>query len=107
MEDSLYALIAAIHNLLGTDEESVRNLETINGAINVIKDLVANIDTNLAPGRLIHTDNTGVIRTTETYYPSSTVDANRVLVGNPDKTILKTPWENRVRSIEVLEGSDS
>ena len=107
MEDSLYALIAAIHNLLGTDEESVRNLETVNGAINVIKDLVANIDTNLAPGRLIHTDNTGVIRTTETYYPSSTVDANRVLVGNPDKTILKTPWENRVRSIEVLEGSDS
>lgn len=103
MEDSIYALIAAIHNLMGTNADDVRNIDTMKGAINVIKDIISSIDLSLSPGKLLHTNNQGVIETTDTYYPSSDVDATRVLVGkNPDH-----PWENRVRAIEVQSGSTS
>ena len=61
----------------------------------------------MIPGRLLHTNNEGIIETTDTFYPSSTEDANRVLVGNPNKTNLKASWENRIRSIEVQMGSTS
>lgn len=103
IDDTIYGLIAEIHNLLGTNADDVRNIETVKGSINVIRDIISNIDTNLAPGKLLHTNDQGVIETTNTYYPSSDVDATRVLVGkNPDH-----PWENRVRAIEVQSGSTS
>lgn len=98
-EDSLYALIAAIHKLIGTNADEVRDFNTLKGTINIIKDIISYINLNLKPGTLLHVNDNGVIEHTETYYPSSDFDATRVLVGKQDH-----PWENRVRSIEVLDG---
>ena len=99
--DTIYGILNQIHKLLGTNASDIRSFDNIQGAINIIKDIISRIDLNLAPGRLLHTTNEGTIETTETYYPSSRVDANRVLVGNPNKTENKMSWENRIRSIEV------
>lgn len=104
--DTVYGLLNEFNKLIGINAEDERNEGTIYGSINIIKDIVKNIG-QLIPGRLLHTNNEGIIETTDTFYPSSTEDANRVLVGNPNKTNLKASWENRVRSIEVQTGSTS
>lgn len=106
-EDSLYSLIAEIHKILGTNADNERNIDTVKGSINIIKDIISNINLNLKPGTLLHVNNSGVIENTNTYYPSSKVDASRVLIGNPDETENKMAWENRVRSIDVITGSNS
>lgn len=104
--DTVYGLLNEFNKLIGINAEDERNEGTIYGSINIIKDIVKNIG-QLIPGKLLHTNNEGIIETTDTFYPSSTKDANRVLVGNPNKTNLKASWENRVRSIEVQTGSTS
>lgn len=105
-EDTVYGLLNQFNKLLGINAEDERNEESVIGSINIIKDMVKNIG-QLVPGKLLHTNNEGIIETTDTFYPSKTADANRVLVGNPNKTILKASWENRIRSIEVQTGSTS
>ena len=104
--DTIYGLLNEFNKLMGINAEDERNEGTIYGSINIIKDIVKNIG-QLIPGRLLHTNNEGIIETTDTFYPSSTEDANRVLVGNPHKTNLRASWENRIRSIEVQTGSTS
>lgn len=106
-EDTVYGLIVEFNKLLGTNCDDVRSLDTVHGCINTMKDIIERIDLNLTPGRLLHTNDSGVIETTSTYYPSSTTDANRVLVGNPDKSENKVSWENRVRKIGVLSPETS
>ena len=101
--DTIYGLLNQIHKLLGTNAQDIRDFNSLQGTINIIKDIIDRINLNLQPGRLLHTNNQGVIETTDTYYPSSDVDATRVLVGkNPDH-----PWENRVRAIEIQSGNTS
>ena len=106
-EDTIYGLIVEFNKLLGTNCDDVRSLDTVHGCINTMKDIIERIDLNLTPGRLLHTNDSGVIETTSTYYPSSTTDANRVLVGNPEKSENKVSWENRVRKIGVLSPETS
>lgn len=60
-EDSLYGLITELHELLGNDNPDLRSFETITGCINIIKDLVGNIDTQLEPHRLLMTNDHGQI----------------------------------------------
>ena len=105
----VYGLISTLHRLMGFGEEKNRDLNTIYGSINYIKDIIDSIDSNLSPGKMLHVNDKGVIETTGTYYPSSTVDADRVLVGNPNEGTKQGAWENRVRSLGVLtpEISDS
>jgi hypothetical protein len=81
----VYGLISRLYRLIGEDEKDNRDLKTIYGSINYIKDIVDSIDLNLSPGKMLHVNDKGVIETTNTYYPSSTTDADRVLVGNPDE----------------------
>lgn len=97
-EDSIYAIIAEIHNIIGTDADDVRNLETMNGTINIIKDIIANIDTQLMPGRLLKTSDSGVIETSDTYFPSATWDRDEVLDGNGN-------WVSRFATVKVLTNS--
>ena len=99
-EDSIYAIIAEIHNIIGTDADDVRNLETMNGTINIIKDIIANIDTQLMPGRLLKTSNSGVIETSDTYFPSATWDRDEVLDGNGN-------WVSRFATVKVLTNSEN
>jgi len=48
-EDDVYSLIKLIHDIIGTDADDVRSLNTMRGTINHIKDIISNIDTDLAP----------------------------------------------------------
>lgn len=103
-EDSLYGFIIALHRLVGTGDDDSRDVETIRGCINKIKDIVANIDLQLKPGKLMHTNNSGVIETTDTAYPSADVDKTRVLIGQPTGG---HSWENRIRKIGIITPSTS
>ena len=105
--NNVYGLINTLWHLIGTHAQDERSLDTVYGAINYIKDIVSNINLNLSPGKMLHVNDKGVIETTETYYPSSTIDANRVLVGNPNESESKVSWENRVRKIGVVEPDTS
>lgn len=103
----IYGLISTLHRLIGFDEENNRDLKTIYGSINYIKDIIDSIDLNLSPGKMLHVNDKGVIETTNTYYPSSTTDADRVLVGNPNEGTKQGAWENRVRSLSVIKSNTS
>ena len=89
-----------MHKLIGTNSEDVRDINTIYGSINIIKDIIANIDTELVPGRLLHTRNDGVIDTTDTYFPSATWDKDEVLAGDGQ-------WVSRFSTIKVRDNSDN
>lgn len=99
-ENNIYSLIAKIHQMLGTNVGTTRNFDSIQGSINAIKDVIANIDTNLAPGKLIHTNNNGVIETTETNFPSADWDKDELLSG-------EGRWVSRYASVKVRENSDN
>ena len=103
----VYGLISTLHRLIGIGEEKNRDLKTVYGCINYIKDIIDSIDLNLSPGKMLHVNDKGVIETTNTYYPSSTDDADRVLVGNPDEGTKQGAWENRVRSLSVIDPNTS
>ena len=99
-DNSIQILIAQIHTILGTNIGEIRDITSIQGAINIMKDIIANIDTNLMPGRLLHTDNDGVIKTYDTYFPSATWDDDEVLAGNGN-------WVSRFASVKVRENEDN
>ena len=100
MEDSVYALIAAIHNLMGTNADDVRNIDTMKGAINIIKDIISSIDLSLSPGKLLHTNNQGVIETTDTYFPAADWDKDELLNGEGN-------WVSRYASVKVRQNEDN
>lgn len=100
VEDNFYSLINLIHNLIGTDADDVRSLDTMKGTINHIKDIIANINLDLSPGKLLHTNNSGVIETTETYFPSADWDKDELLAGDGS-------WVSRYASIKVRENSEN
>lgn len=100
IDDNIYSLIRGLHKLIGTNSEDVRDINTIYGSINIIKDIIANIDTELVPGRLLHTRNDGVIDTTDTYFPSATWDKDEVLAGDGQ-------WVSRFSTIKVRDNSDN
>jgi hypothetical protein len=83
--------------LIGTGDDDSRDLETLRGCINRIKDIVANIDTRLMPKRLVWTDDKGVITTSHFPHPNLEEDNTRVLTG-------QGTWENRVRSVTIGNG---
>lgn len=97
--NNIYTLICEIHQMLGTNLGNVRDEGSIKGSINILKDIIANIDSNLAPGKLMHTNNDGVIETTDVFYPSSNADKTKVLVGQPGSG---SGWENRLRTVKVV-----
>lgn len=99
-EDSIYGLIFTIHKIIGTGDADSRDLDTLIGCINRIKDIIDNIDIQLVPNRLLWTTTGGVIQTSETQFPSADADSTRVLTGAGN-------WENRVRSVSVNAGETS
>lgn len=99
-EDSLYALINNIHKIIGTNAEDVRNIDTMVGCIDIIKDIIANIKMPLSPGKIVHTNNQGAIETTNTYFPSATWDRDEVLDGNGD-------WVSRFATVKILNNSEN
>ena len=96
-EDSFYGLILHLHRLIGTGDDDSRDLETLRGCINRIKDIVANIDTRLVPKRLVWTDDKGVITTSHFPHPNLDEDNTRIITG-------QGTWENRVRQVAIEEG---
>lgn len=101
LEDNIYSLIRLIHDIIGTDEDDVRSLDTMKGTINHIKDIIANIDTSLYPGCLLVTDPvTGVIKTSETRFPAADWDKDELLAGDGQ-------WVSRYASVKVRENSDN
>lgn len=106
-ENNIYSLIAKMHQLMGTNIETTRSFDSVQGSINAIKDVISNIDINLIPGKLLHTNNNGIIETTKIFYPSSDVDATRVLIGQPTGDDKDIGWENRLRSVKVVATNGS
>lgn len=68
-EDSLYGLILQLHQLIGTNAETERNPESLWGIINIMNDTIKNIGKQLAPQRILATDQGGQIITTNTEFP--------------------------------------
>lgn len=68
-EDSLYGLILQLHQLIGTNAETERNPESLWGVINIMNDTIKNIGKQLAPQRILATDQGGQIITTNTEFP--------------------------------------
>lgn len=99
-EDSLYGLIFSLHKIIGTGDADSRDLDTLTGCINRIKDIIDNIDTQLVPNRLLWTTSDGAIQTSDTQFPSADADSARVLTGAGD-------WENRIRKMGVVTPSTS
>lgn len=96
--DTYYSILNEIHGLIGTGSEEIRNFNSIRGSINIMKDLLGSINLNLKPGRLVHTNvDTGVIESTNTYFPGSAEDQTKVLDGSGH-------WVNRVKTITVGVG---
>lgn len=96
-ENSIYGLITEIHKLLGTNVGDTRDYSSIQGSINIIKDIVESLE--LKPDRLVCTNKKGQLTTYDkTYFPSATWDENEVLAGNGD-------WVSRFATISVLENS--
>lgn len=100
VEDTIYGLIVQIHKLLGTNISDERNFDSLQGAINIIKDIVKNIDVNLAPGRLVQTNNDGQIETSDTYFPSADWDKDKILAGDGS-------WVSRFASVQVCDNSSN
>lgn len=97
-DDSIYSILNELYAILGVNAKEVRSFDSIQGSINIMKDLLGSINLNLAPGRLLHTNvDTGVIETTETYFPGSIADQTRVLDGGGF-------WVNRIKTITVGTG---
>lgn len=97
-DDSIYSILVELHKIIGTNADEVRSFDSIRGSINIMKDLLGSINLNLAPGRLVHTNvDTGVIETTDTYFPGSAQDVTRVLDGTG-------AWVNRVKTITIGVG---
>lgn len=98
-EDSLHGLVLTLHKIIGTGDIDTRDEDTLYGAINIIKDIVANIDKELAPGRFVVTNTeTGVIETSNTYFPSADWDKDELLAGDGS-------WVSRFASVKVRENS--
>lgn len=97
-DDSIYSILNELYAILGVNAKEVRSFDSIQGSINIMKDLLGSINLNLAPGRLLHTNiDTGVIETTNTYFPGSVADQTRVLDGTG-------AWVNRIKTITVGVG---
>ena len=100
-EDGVYAILANLHSLLGTNAEDERSLTSIQGTINSMKDLLSSINPDLKPGRLLHTNvSTGQIEVTNTYFPGSNDDETRVLAGTGE-------WVNRLNSMTITAGTST
>ena len=98
-EDTLHGLVLKLHSLIGTGDNDTRDINTINGAINIIKDIVANIDQKLEPGKIVRTNkDTGIIETSETYFPSADWDKDEVLDGEGH-------WVSRFAQVTILPQS--
>ena len=99
--DTIYGILNQIHKLLGTNASDVRSFESMQGTINIIKDIISRIDLNLEPGRLLHTTNEGVIETvSDTYFPSASWDSDELLSG-------EGAWVSRYASVKVRENSEN
>ena len=71
----LAGLLVALHRALGTGVTNARDLNTVAGMIGRIDDVLRNISTSLAKNRLMATTNDGVIATSNTAFPYTTVNS--------------------------------
>lgn len=93
-EDSLYGLIISLHKLIGTGDSDTRDLETMQGCINRVNDIIDNINLQLVPLRMLHTNSNGVIETSNTMFPSAPADSTKVLAGDGS-------WVSRFAKVTV------
>lgn len=66
-EDSVYGLITRLHELLGDTNPTLRTMDTIAGCINILKDMISNVDSQLQPHRLLMTNDHGQIVNMQEY----------------------------------------
>lgn len=98
-ENSIYGLITEIHKLLGTNVGDTRDYGSIQGSINIIKDIVESLE--LKPDRLVRTNEKGQLTTYDnTYFPSAIWDRDEVLDGNGN-------WVSRFATVKVLTNSEN
>ena len=74
-EEGLYGMLVALHRALGTGVTNPRDTNTVAGMIGRIDDVLRNISTSLAKNKLMATTNQGVIATTDTAFPYTTVNS--------------------------------
>ena len=96
---TIYGAIALVHKILGTHllEADNRDDRTVVGLMNQMRDLIANIDTQVTPSRWIITDTNGQL--TSSAVPYTAPDTKGVLQGDGN-------WVARFRQIS-LTGSSS
>jgi len=70
-EDSVYGLITRLHELLGDTNPTLRTMDTIAGCINILKDMISNVDSQLQPHRLLMTNDHGQIVNMQEYVNGS------------------------------------
>jgi len=68
-------MLVALHRALGTGVTNPRDTNTVAGMIGRIDDVLRNISTSLAKNKLMATTNQGVIATTDTAFPYTTVNS--------------------------------
>ena len=66
-EDSIYGLMTHLHELLGDTNPTLRTMDTIAGCINILKDMIGNVDSQLQPHRLTMTNDHGQIVNMQEY----------------------------------------
>ena len=71
MPNTVFGTIAYINRLLGTGlaEDDSRDDRTVIGLMNRMRDTIANVDTQLTPGRICYSDVNGVLTTSNILYP--------------------------------------
>lgn len=97
---SVCGAIRSTLNLLGTADPDRRDSTTVQGNINIMKDLIANIDTQLMPNRIIETNENGQITTSETDFPHNATAAEGSAVLSGAGT-----WESRFAKITIQGAS--
>lgn len=98
-EDSIYGLILYLHALIG-EENDLRTFETLNGSLNILKDVVQNIDSQMKPFTLISTDIDGHVINALQYAKNTSNNK-----WEPTDQVIEFPYFKSVDSQEILDCS--
>lgn len=106
---TIYGSIALINKLLGIklSKEDSRDDRTVVGMINIMKDVVANIDTQLTPNRWLKTAANGQITTSSVVFKEQA--EVQTVHGVTYRTLLSTSgdWDSRFAEINVTTATSN
>lgn len=98
-EDSIYGLILHLHELIG-EENDLRTFETLNGSLNILKDVVQNIDSQMKPFTLISTDIDGHVINAVQHVKNTSNNK-----WEPTNQVVEFPYFKSADSQEILDCS--